>query len=1139
MRGIFLVFNFKGEIFMRRYFHGFQSACVLFLSIIISVCLASAQTITGRISGTITDASGKSLPGVKVTVINQETQLTRDVTTDDDGFYVVTNLPVGNYTIKAEHKGFKTFSKTNYILVSDGRLTVDFPMEVGEVTENVEITTSLGETVNTTSGELARVVDSQQVQDLALNGRNYQQLVSLIPGTALLSTDALSLATSLNINEQSVNGNRRNSNLLTVDGAFNMDSGSNASQINNVGIDFIQEVKIQTSNFSAEYGRNSGASINVVTRSGTNEFHGSAFEYLRNDRLDARSFFAPRRNKLRYNDFGWSFGGPIIKDKFFFFGGMEWKRIRQEVTQTRTIPTRAQRNGLFSTTLRVPTGYTAIDPSTGATIAAGGNIPGNNLANLRHPSGVVISPNGRAIANVYSAMERLGSSYNEQNGGVVYQLANPFNFRQEIVRLDYRFNDKQSIYGRYIHDMYNLVDPFGTFIGSNLPTTPTNRLRPGTSYQIGHNWILTPQVINDIRVYAAWNGQRVPAVGDTWQRATYGFTFAEAFTGGLYPNGIPNVDVSGLANFRGPAASLIAPTTDIGVSDDITVLKGSHTIKTGMLAIRNRKDQNGRPPYTGFFTFTGRSGVTTGNAFADVLLGNYNTYDEASADPLGFFRFTQFEAYISDSWKMHRKFSVEIGARYQYFVPTYTQTNNVVNFDPALYNPANAVRVLPNGTLDTTVGGNRYNGLVRAKGGVPGDEFNRVPNINTSIYDAIPALAPGGLFHATHKVAPRFSFAWTPFDDNKTAVRGGFGIFYDRPEGNVIFSSLNLPPFLNSVQFENGRVDNPTGGTPRTNTLLGNIDAVDPNLEIPYTMNWSLSLQRELPWGFFGEVAYVSNQGRHLIHQVDINQPTWQDLATLPSANAVNSIRPYKGFSEIRMRVSDSNSNYHALQLYAAKRKGDLHVTTSYTFSKTLTDSNTTGFAEDLRDYYNRHLSYGPAAFDRRHIFVNTFIYSLPFFRNSGGISQATLGNWEVSGITRMQTGPLHTVTYNSRIGRRRADYIGGSVNLPSSERTIARYFNTAAFRAAPEGRPGTAGVGTVEGPGYHVWDFSLRKQFVVKEGVSVQFQVDFFNAFNRANFLLISGTAAQNLDFADSRFGRITDAAPGRNIQLGLRLTF
>src|SRR5258705_2325012 len=291
---------------------------------------AFAQSIVGGISGTVTDTSGGVLRGAAIKVINEATASSRSAVADDNGFYIVTNLPPGNYTVSVEHPGFKKSVQTGYTLVADGRLTADISLEAGAISESVSVTAVNTETVNTTSGEVARVIDGAQVRELALNGRNYLQLTTLIPGAPLLNDDQLGLMTSLSTS-QPINGSRGNANNLTVDGGFNLDSGSNNSQINNVGIDFIQEVKIQTSNFSAQYGRNSGASINVVTKSGGNQFHGSMFEIFRNDFLDAKDFFAPVRPKLRFNDFGWSLGGPVAfgplkKGKLFFFGGQEWKR---------------------------------------------------------------------------------------------------------------------------------------------------------------------------------------------------------------------------------------------------------------------------------------------------------------------------------------------------------------------------------------------------------------------------------------------------------------------------------------------------------------------------------------------------------------------------------------------------------------------------------------------------------------------------------------------------------------------------------------------------------------------------------------------------------------------------------------------
>jgi hypothetical protein len=1131
---------------------------MILLIILCAAISSSGQTIFGRISGTVKDSNGSAIPNANVTITNVATNLVRTVTTDEDGFYTATNLPVGTYTILVARDGFKKAQQAGVVLAADARLTQDMTLDVGQLTETVQVTTGIGETVNTTSGEVARVVDQRQVQNLALNGRNYMQLVTLVPGAVILDEDQLALTTSLSISQAAINGNRPNYNSLSVDGGFNMDSGSNNSQINNVGIDFIQEVKIQTSNFSAEYGRNAGASVNIVTRAGGNGYHGSVFEFLRNDKLDARSFFSPVKGKLRFNNFGWNFNGPVKKDKLFFFAGQEWKYIRLDSAPVRrTMPTRAERGGDFSVRLRGPDGIvgTADDgvlrnPANAAStcVAPVLNSDGSiKTAAIRTgcfagnviPSSL-LTADGKAFAAVYTAMEKLAVAYADTTAAnnATFQQPNPFNNREDYIRLDYRFNQKHSIYGRYLHDHYDLIDPYGTFITSQLPTIPTNRLRPGSSYQVSHTWLISPTKINEAKINVSYNGQRIPPVGEFWKRETYGFTYPQLFSGGRFDNGIPNTTINGFASFSGPSGSLLSPTTDIATSDNFTLIHGKHSMKMGVVDIRNRKDQNGRSGYTGNVTFnTSGNTRTTGNSFADALLGNFRTYNEADNDPIGFFRFNQVEAYWTDSWKVTRKLSLELGARYYHYSPTYTQQNNMANFDPRLYDPSQAVTIIASsGNIDPTKGGNRFNGLVRAGNGIPADQVGRV-STSAAALAAVPVGAPRGFYRPANKVAPRFGFAYDPWGDGKTSIRGGFGMFYDKVEGNLIFSQVNVPPFISQPQFENGNIASPSGGTASALAPFGAISAIDPNLGISYSMNFSLGVQRELPHGFFVEATYVGNEGRHLIRQPDINAVPFAVLAAnaaLPSAQraSVNALRPFKGFTAINFRLSDANSNYNAMQLYAAKRKGDLELTASYTWSHALTDTSGNGDGLDVGESpFNRHYNYGPASFDRRQIFVATYDYHLPFLRDKKGLVGAVLSGWEASGITRFQSGAYFTVSGNTSIGTRRADYLGGPVLLanPGPDGWI----NPAAFATAPDGREGTAGVGSVLGPNLITWDFSMRKQFRINERFGLRFQTDMFNAFNRANFRSPS-TVVTN-----GGFGTIGSTGPPRNIQFALKLDF
>ena len=638
-----------------------------------STAPAWAQTITGRIDGRVTDSSGAVLPGATISIVNTGTGLTITQVTDDNGTYTATNLPVGNYTVSAELEGFRRAQRTGVQLSADGRLSADFTLGVGQLTESVQVQAVTGEAVNRTSGEVARTIDQTQIRDLAFNGRNYLELASLIPGAVATDFDPLALATSLSVTGQSINGNRTNTNNLTIDGTSNVDSGSNGSQVNNVSLSFIEEVKIQTSNFSAELGRNSGAAINVVTRSGTNSLRGTARYDFRDEKFDAPNYFAAKdasgnkiKPPLEFRNFEGAIGGPISRNKLFFFLGQQYRTINRFTSPTRqTIPTSAELNGNFALRLRGADGQVGTaddtilrDPTTGQ------QFPGNVIPQNR------ITTDGRAIADIYRSMAGEAVEYADTPtaNNATYQLYNPFESRQDIVRIDFQATANQRIHGRYLHDEYNLIEPYGTFSGAALPTVPTDRSRPGTSYQVGHTYVISPTLINEAKVGASWNGQRIKPQGDFWLRDTFGFAYPELFdTPGFVDGGIANIQVTGFAQIHGPSFALLSPTTDITVQDTLTWVRGAHSVRSGFAVSRNRKDQNGRGNYFGSIAFNPAGNPnSTGNGLADALLGNFRTYNEASADPVGFFRFTTYQAFVSDTWRVRENLSIEAGVRYEY-----------------------------------------------------------------------------------------------------------------------------------------------------------------------------------------------------------------------------------------------------------------------------------------------------------------------------------------------------------------------------------------------------------------------------------------------------------------------------------------
>jgi hypothetical protein len=1220
----------------------FRIAAVGILAVLFAFLLAAtqefaaAQDIFGRIVGTITDASGAAVGGAQVRLTNEATQVTREVTADKEGYYVADALPVGSYAVSVEVKGFKVSRQTGNVLVAGGHLTVDLTLEIGAATEIVTVSAT-GDTINTTSGEISTTVDFAQLQSQALNQRHYETLVTLMPGAMTNITDPTSLLAGniMSTGLAFVNGQRNDGMLYAVDGGFNMDSGSNNSAFNDVGIDFIREVDVQSSNFSAEYGRSASAQVNVITRSGGNKFHGAAFEYVRNQIFDAENAGtklvnganAPSRilkPPLRYNDWGWDFGGPIKRDRLFFFAGQEWKRLRAPQSPTAmTLPTQTEAQGNFSDILP---GSAGLPVNGGITLKTPGNAPAgcaivNNIMNSN-----CITADGKALAQVYT----LAAKQLSTGGGLptsvainnaFFQPGGPTNFREDIIRVDFHASRKHNLYFRYIHDnvqVYNAFSTFGANVGGfQLPVDPDLRNRPGYNYQIGWVAEISPRLLNEVKFNADWHRQKIPPVGNLYLRDTYGFQFTPplGFVGS-FPTGIPTVvftgtsaaPTSGPNGWQGPSPDfLLAPTADISPADNVTLQIRNHTLKFGALYARNRKNQNSRPTsYDGSVVFSANGNPnSTGDAFADALMGNFQNFSQVSGDPIGFFRFNVYEAYVNDSWKINRKLSVELGLRFERTDPTYLQGNNMTNFDPSTYNPANAPFVAANGALNsmgTPVGsgpgvcaGNilpnnipiliSCNGLVRP-GAVPSDQAARVPltSQDPTLLAAIPATAPRGFYQPESLWAPRVGFAYSPFSDNKTVIRGGFGIFYDKPQANTL-GGLGLQgqaPWIVKVSTTNGTLstfNTGTGAVKAPAPTATSLSTVDPHLNVARSMQYSLSVQRELPYGILAQAAYVGNLGRHILRGPNINAPTWTaanlDYSLNPAPDtglnnpppcapgkpnclATNQIRPYLGWADIIQERSDATSNYNSLQLSASKRKGFVAVTVSYTYSKVLGEDGGVG------DAYNenpepecpftcllangqtvtwKQYEYGKVSFDRTHIFATSYALDEPWLRNTRGIEGGLLSGWQLIGATHYQSGAPLTVTGTQSVGpgsletqfARRAS-LNSAVPLYSGFTCPAGkmcWFNPAAFQVASKTSAGTAPIGNIIGPNLQVWDMTLRKTFgLPREGMSLLFEASAFNIFNHPNWGNPNTTT-------NSTVGQITSAAPPRQVQFGAKFSF
>jgi hypothetical protein len=1000
----------------------------------------SAQDIVGRISGTVTDTQRAVVAGASVNIINEATSVSRSLTTDASGYYVGDDLPVGKYTVTAEARGFKKTSVTGNTLTAGGRLTVDLTVQVGAIAETVNVT-GAANAVNTTSGEISSTITNQEVLSLPLNQRHYESVVGLVPGASLQSSglSPASITSGYNNSIADINGQRLDGQNWSVDGGWNLDSGSNNSVFNEVGIDFIREVDVQTSNYDAEFGRSNSATINVVTKSGTSQYHGSAFEFVQNNAWNAETPATKLTNPtatgyaavppFHLNDFGWDLGGPVPgfqhRGKLFFFAGEEWKRFRgsaaglQTASTSETFPTAAEVTGNFSDLLGSGPKGASLVLKTPAVVPPGCTITNNVLS----PS--CITTDGAAIAAVYAAAAKLSTQgalpTSTAANNLFFNLSNPANLREDVIRVDEVANEKHTVYFRYLHDYVNIINPYSTFGPApptlEVPVDPDSRNRPGYNIQLGWTYVISPTVVNEFKVNADWHKQTTPLLGTAWERSTYGFAFVPPLGNpAQFPTGLPTIQFTAVSGFpttalnqiTGPAPNFLeSPTADINPADNVSIVRHNHTIKFGAEFARNRKNQNARTNYDGILMFSNNAGATpgsnsTGDPFADALMGNFFSLGQNSAFALGLFRFNDLEGYIQDTWQVTHKLSLVLGFRYIRSTPLYDQTNAMTNFSPFGFNVANdatfttvgsgstispASAGLCSGALLNITGSPTYtiecNGLQRP-GNVPGDQAGRVPATfqDPALVAAVPPTAQRGFYRPENLWAPRFGFSFAPLND-KTVIRGGFGIFYDHPQGNVLGQGINSQgyvPWAESVAIAGvnqslSAFDSAPGAASVPALTTQTLNGVDPRLVVARSYQYSLGVQRELPRNMLFQVAYVGDLGRHILRGPSINNPTWTQQEFIPASPNPNNlacpagingpaygcsggfaaavskdqVRPYLGYSAINMELSDADSNYNSLQVTLTKRAGFLTSSVAYTYSKVL------GFGGGVADAYNEN----------------------------------------------------------------------------------------------------------------------------------------------------------------------------------------
>lgn len=1127
----------------------------------------SAQNITGALTGTVLDPAGAVIPAAQVVLTNQQTRGKQTTTSNESGIFLFPSILPGSYTVDVSVAGFRSYQvKDITITMNERRSLGQIVLQVGQVQETIEVTAE-ATPVQTASSERAGLVTGTQLMNTAIRGRDFVSLVATLPGIYDENMQSRDVSKGPGAGGLHINGGRATSINFALDGVQNTDTGSNSGSHVQPNMDAVAEVVVLTSNYQAEHGRSSAGTINVTTKSGARDFHGSAYWYYRHESLYANSFFRNRTNTVkpveRIQNFGYTVGGPVFfggfnkdKDKLFFFWSQEFVRRRSYPgTVFCTTPTQLERNGDFSNTRDVNGALITIkDPTTGSAFT------GNVIPQSR------INKAGLAILNYFPL-----PNYTETDPTLRYSRnyranqSGDFPRREDIVRIDYNFSPTLRMYFRGTRDNDDENWPYNNWTagGHNYDMFITYRPQRGRSAVLNITKVFSPTLVNDFNFGASTRGQTFNPTDPTLVARSKMGNLGQWYPLGNESGAIPDVSFGGVQNGINSGIGNIPYTNENPVftwADNVSKIIGTHSLKFGVYFERMRKDEVGGANTRGSMDF----GRNTNNpfdsnyAFSNALLGNFNTYSEANLRTYSHYRYLQSEFYFQDSWRASKKLTLELGLRFysspathddkQFlttFIPsTYDSKKAAVMYRPAI-DPATKKRVAVDprtGVLAPVT----YIGLF-----VPGSG-NYAPGM------AIGGQgAPEGLYTTPFSFAPRIGFSYDPMGSGKTAIRGGFGIFYDRPQGNVYSGTVGQPPVSYNPTISFGNLDTflqATGvvGPPGVTVVES---AEQP---MPMTMNFSLGVQREIGFSSVVDVSYVGSLARHLIIQRNINSiPMYAHFdpanvdATTGSPLPDNFLRPYLGMGSVNMRTFDGTSNYHGVQMAVNRRmsKG-LQYGVSYTYAKSLgvaaADFGGVSLYFPVRQY-----NYGPLSYDIRHMLMINYNYEVPNLgkKHNNWILGVITDNWMLSGITTFMTGTPFTPGFSTSDG---ADITGSQEgarivviadpSLPSSERTFDRNFKTEAFARPAQRTFGNIGLNTMRNPSWNNWDMSFSKRIALKsEQRYFHFRCEFYNIWNHTQFNGYNTTARFNPagQQINANFGALTGTRDPRKVQLSLRFMF
>jgi hypothetical protein len=1124
------------------------------------------------IVGTVTDPTGSVMPSVKITVTSLATGLIRTIATNEVGQYVLADLPIGHYAIRAEASGFKSAEHKDVVLQVGDRFRLDFQLQVGGTSETVTVEADAVR-VQTDSGERSNVITGQQISQLAVSGRSIYQLAALAPGASSQiggsGSGGMSSAGVVNTpvgGDASVefNGMRQNHNIYLLDGGEDDDRGGAGGMSIAPSSDAIAEFRQLTSNYSPEFGLSSAGTMTMVLKSGTSTLHASAWEFNRNDAFDARNFFNPAPApvaELRLNVFGFNVGGPVTlgklynrdRKKTFFFYNMEWRRLIQgNINNGQPVPLPSTYGGDFSslsTAINVPSAA-QVSASVLAKNCPGGILPAGVVQGQAFPGNVIpscmLDPNAQALmkAGIFPA---------PTSGDQFFGSANaPTNLKEEIVRIDHNFNSKFSVFGHFIAEQVSQGFSISQWSSANVPTVGDTFGNPSYSAVIHTTYTISPTLLNEIAFN--YNGNRInivpfPGAGLSSLSipSSYDSTSSRLFSGPNNLDRIPNIDLNGSTGTKFEISSWPWNNTadDYQIRDDVSWTKGAHQFKFGFGWALYKKVQNLFGQTQGGFSF---DGTFTGNDFADFLLGDAKSYQELAVQDSGHWNNVSYSSYFLDNWRATRRLTLNLGLRWDGVPHTYEANDRMGNFYPKLYNPADAAVLNPDGTINPASPG---------LGSSPNPILAGVPlylnGIGIPEQNGIPkGLVNGGLLG----FGPRLGFAYDLTGDSRTVLRGGFGIMFERIQGNDMYNAGPNIPFslqVNTpgpVELDNPRLSLATGTAQTLPINPASITglALD-NYGLPLSYQYSIGIQRQLNAKSVLTVSYVGNQNRHQNEYNELNLP--DESALIPIINGVAGANyntaaglPYPGFHSIDLSQNTANSHYNSLQVDLNSQVGrDLSLRAYYTLSRTIDPTTAGSGGGDLGNVSNPYLGWqydvGPGGYDRTHNAAVNFVYDIPFLRhNSSRLVRSTVGGWEISGIVTVTSGlPLNV----GISGAQNTNALPNATNRPdqtgavSYPHTVGEWFDTSVFTLPAVGSFGTVGHNSLRGPGRDNWNLSLFKSFTLSEtrGSHFELRIESFNTWNHTEFNQVS------TNLGASNFGQVTSAFDPRVLQLGAKLYF